>query len=175
MKWLPCFNQSMCKYTCTYIAINNISEHTCSVHIFSSCASCRTVARRESRVSRNPNFPWSNSSAANRVREYVINGCNQYDFKPITDKSVSRSRSCKHSVCYDFWEFGQCPKQGDRAPTHGVPVFGVSCKQRVLDSTGHFGQIRVKWTIGAHLSNCPCNRNKYVLLYKFCKSKFMRL
>lgn len=102
----------------------------------------------------------------------IINGCNQYDFKPtrhiISFLNRSRSRGCKHSVSYDIWEFGQCPKQGDRTPTHGVTVSGVSCKQRVLDCRGHFGQIRVERTIGAHLSNCPCNQNNYVPLYKFC-------
>lgn len=102
----------------------------------------------------------------------IINGCNQYDFEPtrhiISFLNRSRSRGCKHSVSYDVWEFGQCPKQGDRTPTHGVTVSGVSCKQRVLDCRRHFGQIGVEWTIGAHLSNCPCNQNNYVPLYKFC-------
>lgn len=102
----------------------------------------------------------------------IINGCNQYDFEPtrhiISFLNRSRSRGCKHSVSYDIWEFGQCPKQGDRTPTHGVTVSGVSCKQRVLDCRRHFGQIGVEWTIGAHLSNCPCNQNNYVPLYKFC-------
>lgn len=102
----------------------------------------------------------------------IIHGCNQYDFEPtrhiISFLNRSRSRGCKHSVSYDFWEFGQCPKQGHRTPTHGVTVSGVSCKQRVLDCRRHFGQIGVEWTIGAHLSNCPCNQNNYVPLYKFC-------
>lgn len=102
----------------------------------------------------------------------IINGCNQYDFEPtrhiISFLNRSRSRGCKHSVSYDVWEFGQCPKQSDRTPTHGVTVSGVSCKQRVLDCRRHFGQIGVEWTIGAHLSNCPCNQNNYVPLYKFC-------
>lgn len=100
----------------------------------------------------------------------IIHGCNQYDFEPtrhiISFLNRSRSRGCKHSVSYDIWEFGQCPKQGDRTPTHGVTVSGVSCKQRVLDCRRHFGQIGVEWTIGAHLSNCPCNQNNYVPLYK---------
>lgn len=102
----------------------------------------------------------------------IIHGCNQYDFEPtrliISFLNRSRSRGCKHSVSYDIWEFGQCPKQGHRTPTHGVTVSGVSCKQRVLDCRRHFGQIGVEWTIGAHLSNCPCNQNNYVPLYKFC-------
>lgn len=102
----------------------------------------------------------------------IIHSCNQYDFEPtrhiISFLNRSRSRGCKHSVSYDIWEFGQCPKQGDRTPTHGVTVSGVSCKQRVLDCRRHFGQIGVEWTIGAHLSNCPCNQNNYVPLYKFC-------
>lgn len=102
----------------------------------------------------------------------IIHGCNQYDFEPtrhiISFLNRSRSRGCKHSVSYDVWEFGQCPKQGHRTPTHGVTVSGVSCKQRVLDCRRHFGQIGVEWTIGAHLSNCPCNQNNYVPLYKFC-------
>lgn len=78
----------------------------------------------------------------------IIHGCNQYDFEPtrhiISFLNRSRSRGCKHSVSYDIWEFGQCPKQGHRTPTHGVTVSGVSCKQRVLDCRRHFGQIGVE-------------------------------